>query len=289
VPPDVRRELAALALLRGHEAGRHVGLAVDALGVEAVAERVLHVDEDRVVLRRPAAAGLRAVVVRPHDLVEERPAPEERVEHDLRVVHLAVVEVQVERAGGIQQAPCLDEARLEEVPVVGERVVEAVQHALHGVVAAAVEAEARTGRADRLGGGGARGREGGRRRRGVGTDDGSGRRGIGPGGVGRGGRSRGLGRGIRIRIGRARHREVLPLLGAAGVERRIQVDELEGAVGERADGLQVLRVDHEVGAVGGPRGQGHAPEVNGPPLARPAAGRAVDHPERTRSSRGRRS
>jgi hypothetical protein len=54
------------------------------------------------VLRRPLAGCACAVVVGPDDLVEEALAAEQRVERDLRVVGLAEVEVQVERALGIQ-------------------------------------------------------------------------------------------------------------------------------------------------------------------------------------------
>src|SRR5262245_24132379 len=71
VPPNRGWQLPSSRLVRRDEAGRHVRLAVDGLRIEVVALRVLDVDEDRVVLRRPAAAGARAVVVRPDDLVEE--------------------------------------------------------------------------------------------------------------------------------------------------------------------------------------------------------------------------
>ena len=66
--------------------------------VEEVGLRILDVDEDRVVLRRPAALGARAVVVGPDDLVEEALAAEDLVEEHLGVVRLARVEMQVERA-----------------------------------------------------------------------------------------------------------------------------------------------------------------------------------------------
>ena len=80
------------------EPRRHVRLAVDRLGVEVVALRILDVDEDRVVLRRPAPLRARAVVVGPDDLVQEALAAEDLVEQHLAVVHLAVVDVEVERA-----------------------------------------------------------------------------------------------------------------------------------------------------------------------------------------------
>ncbi len=68
------------------------------------------------MLRRPAPRGAGAVVVRPDDLVEEVFATEERVQRHLRVVGLAVVEVQVEGALRIQQPPGLLEPRLEKSP-----------------------------------------------------------------------------------------------------------------------------------------------------------------------------
>src|SRR5690606_38095734 len=84
---------------------------------------VLHVDEDRVMLARPAPARLAAVVVGPDDLVEKALAAEERVEENLGVVRLAIVEMQIERAVVGEQPPRLLEARLEELPVVLEAVV----------------------------------------------------------------------------------------------------------------------------------------------------------------------
>ena len=102
--------------------GRHVRLAVDGLGVEVVAARLADVDEDRVVLGRPAGARLGAVVVGPDDLVEEALAAEELVEQQLAVVRLAVVDVEVQRAVGREQAADLAQARLEEREVVVERV-----------------------------------------------------------------------------------------------------------------------------------------------------------------------
>ena len=105
------------------EPGRHVRLAVDGLGVEAVRARVLDVDEDRVVLRRPAALRARAVVVGPDDLVQEAVAAEDLVEQHLAVVRLARVEVHVERAVLPQQPPRLAQPRLEEAEVVVVAVV----------------------------------------------------------------------------------------------------------------------------------------------------------------------
>ena len=114
--------LAALALLGRDEARGHVGLAVDRVGVEQVAAGLLDVDEDRVVLGRPAVARLAAVVVGPDQLVEEALAAEQLVEQQLAVVRLAVVDVEVQRALGREQPAHLAQARLEEAEVVVERV-----------------------------------------------------------------------------------------------------------------------------------------------------------------------
>ncbi len=114
-------------LLGGDKTRGHVRLAVDLGGIEVVRLRVFHIDKDVVVLGRPAALGPCPVVVGPDDLVQERLAAEDRIEHDLGVVHLAVVEVHVQRAIVGQQPPGLTQARLQERPVVIERVVVAVQ------------------------------------------------------------------------------------------------------------------------------------------------------------------
>ena len=172
-------------LLGRDEAGRHVRLALDRVAVEEVARRVLDVDEDRVVLLRPAALRLAAVVVGPDQLVEEALAAEHLVEQQLDVVRLAVVEVQVQRAGGVQHAAQLAQPRLEEAEVVVERVAVGGRLEQRGGVAAAAEA----------------------------------------GAVAVGGRDRGQ-RAARLR--------------AAGVERRVGVDQLHAAVLELAQQRQVV-------------------------------------------------
>src|SRR4051794_3979738 len=139
VPPRVGRALAAGALLRRDEARGHVRLPVDLGVVEVVLRRVADVDEDRVVLRRPAPPRAPAVVVGPHDLVEEAGPAEQPVERDLDVVRLARVEVDVERAVRGEEAPRLGELGHEERGVVVEGVVE-LQGALRfGLVAPAGE------------------------------------------------------------------------------------------------------------------------------------------------------
>ena len=76
------------------------------------------------MLGGPPARGAPAVVVGPDDLVEEAVAPEDAVEQHLAVVHLAVVDVEVEGAVGGEDAVGLAQPRLEEGEVVVEGIVE---------------------------------------------------------------------------------------------------------------------------------------------------------------------
>ena len=71
VPPGVGGQLAARRLLRPHQTGRHVGNALDRLGVEHVGRRVPGVEQDVVVLGRPSVLRAAAVVVGPDHLVEK--------------------------------------------------------------------------------------------------------------------------------------------------------------------------------------------------------------------------
>ena len=167
---------------RSDEPGRHVRLAVDRLGVEEVRLRILDVDEDRVVLGRPAALGARAVVVGPDDLVQEALAAEDLVEEHLAVVRLARVDVDVQRPVLREHPPRLAQPRLEKAEVVVEAVGVGAAARRPAPVAPAAE----------------------------------------PGAV-------------AVGIGLDRERE--PALLLAGVERRIDVDQREGAVRQprRAD------------------------------------------------------
>src|SRR5436190_19799472 len=139
VPPDVRRQLPARRLFRRHEPRRHVRLAVDRSRVEEVTISILDVHEDGVVLRRPAPASSRAVVVCPDDLVQEAIAAEDLVEQHLAVVGLAEIEVEVERSAVGEQPVRLTQARLEERDVVVEAVRERARRELRRSVAPAVE------------------------------------------------------------------------------------------------------------------------------------------------------
>ena len=91
------------------------------------------------MLGGPAVLGPRAVVVGPDDLVQEALPAEDGVQHHLGVVHLPVVQVQVQGAVVGEQPPCLDQSRFQEGPVVAESVVVLVQGALDRVVGPAFE------------------------------------------------------------------------------------------------------------------------------------------------------
>ncbi len=65
VPPGVGGSLAARGLLRADQPRGHVRHAIDVVVVEDVAVRVLDVDEDVVVLGRPAALRTRRRSRRP--------------------------------------------------------------------------------------------------------------------------------------------------------------------------------------------------------------------------------
>ena len=142
VPPGVRGQLAARRLLRPRQPGRHVGDALHLVRVEEVPPRLLRVEQDGVVFGRPAVARTPPVVVGPHDLVEEALPPEHPVQQQLRVVDLAVVEVQVQGAARLQQPSRLRQERFEEGEVVVEGVVEGARAEALRLVAPAAEARA---------------------------------------------------------------------------------------------------------------------------------------------------
>src|SRR5579884_402033 len=194
VKPDVGRALSARGLLGADEARGHVRLSLDRVGVEVMAAGRPDVDEDRVVLGRPAPARLGSVVVGPDQLVEERVATEHLVQQELAVVRLAVVDVEVERAVRREQPPRGDQPRLEKREVVREAVV--VAEAAHGPRAVATAAES----------------DSAPRPPAVVLLDG----------------------------------ERAPRLRSARVERRIEIDEVEGAPGKRFEHRQVVGEQHQV-------------------------------------------
>src|SRR5208283_4571311 len=106
-----------------------------------VGPRCADVDEDRVVLGGPAAAWLRAVVIGPHDLVEECVTAEDLVEQQLAVVSFPVVDVEVQGPVWGEQLPGGEHARLQERQVVAEAVLEAEALQQRRAVASASEAD----------------------------------------------------------------------------------------------------------------------------------------------------
>ena len=210
MPPDIRRQLAERSLLGRDEPWSHVRFAIHGCRIEVVAPRILDVHENRVVLRRPAILRFGSVVVCPDDLVEKTFPAEERVEQHFRVVRLAVVEVQVEGAVVGEQAPRLGQPRFEKAPVVVEAVVVTHQVAANALVQLPLEsADLRS------------------RRRGHGCGARSQHR------IGR--------RNIHSHIGRR-----LAALRPARIERGIEVDDRERAVGELGDHVEVVTPDDAV-------------------------------------------
>src|SRR5262249_35696428 len=108
------RGFPARGFLSAHQPWGHVGNSIDFVEAEGVAIRILRVPEDVVVLGRPSLRRARTVVVGPDDLVDERPATEDAVEHHLAVVHLAAVEMKEKTPGGFQDSVSLEQSRLEK-------------------------------------------------------------------------------------------------------------------------------------------------------------------------------
>src|SRR5205085_9509344 len=111
-------------------------------GVEVVAPWIFDVHENRVVLSGPAPFRPRAVVVGPHDLVQEAVAPEDFVQRDLDVVRLPGIEMDVQRSALREQLARLAQEGLEPADVVIEGVDERRLAHLLRAVAAALEAGA---------------------------------------------------------------------------------------------------------------------------------------------------
>ena len=63
------------------------------------------------MLGRPFGFGLSAIVISPDDLVDETLAPEDPVQPDLAIMHLAVVDVEIQAAAWFQQPVSLFQAR----------------------------------------------------------------------------------------------------------------------------------------------------------------------------------
>ncbi len=70
------------------------------------------------MLGRPAVFRPAAVVIRPDDLVQEALPPEDGIQQDFAVMHLAVVNVEIQAARWFEQTVRLAEARFEEGQVI---------------------------------------------------------------------------------------------------------------------------------------------------------------------------
>src|SRR5581483_12033569 len=113
-----RRELPAGRFLRSDKARRHVGDPLDCLGVEVVFLGILDKHQDIVVLWRPFRLRARAVVIGPNDFVQEAVAPEDRVQKYLAVVHLSVIDVEVQGARSLEDSLKFSEPRLQKIEVI---------------------------------------------------------------------------------------------------------------------------------------------------------------------------
>src|SRR5512133_2465947 len=100
---------------------------------------VFDIQQDVVMLGRPAVLGTAAVVIRPDDHVQKAIPPENGVKQDLTVMHLAVINVEVQAAGRFEQAVSLIKAWFEERQVVVKDIGIAFGADLDGLVAPAAE------------------------------------------------------------------------------------------------------------------------------------------------------
>ena len=141
--PHVGRPLAPGRLLGGDQTRSHVGLPLHRVGVVVVGAGCAYIDEDRVVLGRPAPPRLGAVVVGPDQLVQEGVPTEDLVQQQLAVMSLAVVDVEVQRSVRGQQLPATGQSRLQEGQVVRELVVIAEALQQTGAVPAPTKADPR--------------------------------------------------------------------------------------------------------------------------------------------------
>src|SRR3990172_19752 len=98
VPPSISRQLAASGFFFANQAGSHIGNALYIVNVERVMLVILHVEQDIVVLCRPAVFGATTVVISPDDFVEEIVALEDLIQQDLAIMDFAVVHMKIEAA-----------------------------------------------------------------------------------------------------------------------------------------------------------------------------------------------
>ncbi len=142
VPPGIRRQLAERGFGLTHQAGRHVRNAVDGILVEGVVFGIFDIQQDVVMLGRPAVFRPAAVVIRPDDLVQEALPPEDGIQQDFAVMHLAVVNVEIQAARWFEQTVRLAEARFEEGQVIVKDIGIPFRADLDGLIAPSAEAGA---------------------------------------------------------------------------------------------------------------------------------------------------
>ena len=140
VPPHVRRQFSAGRFFRRDQTGSHIRLPVNFFCIEVIRGAILHIDQDVVVFGRPPALGTGAVVVRPNDFIEETIPAKDHVAHDLRVVHLAVIQVQIQSPVLGEEIACRLQPGKQERPVILEGVVVTGQRLYVAGVALAFEA-----------------------------------------------------------------------------------------------------------------------------------------------------
>ena len=98
MPPHIRRELTARSLLLSHQTGSHIGFTINLRSIEVIAAVILRVHQNIVVLRRPAARRLRTVVISPNQLINEVLTTKNHVAHNLHIMNLTPIQVQVQGA-----------------------------------------------------------------------------------------------------------------------------------------------------------------------------------------------
>ena len=140
MPPGIGRGFAQRRLFRPHQAGRHVGNALDGIIIKRVGLRVPGVPEDIIVLGGPLRFCARAIIVGPDDLIKEALPSEDLIEQHLAVMHFAVIDVKVQAAVGLEQAISLAQARFDKGNKVIENVAVGLRTHLHCCIAVAGKA-----------------------------------------------------------------------------------------------------------------------------------------------------
>jgi hypothetical protein len=101
---------------------------------------VFGIPQDVVVLGRPFFGRTPAVIVGPDDLVEKALPAEDLIQHDLAVMHLAVIDVEVQAAVRLEHPVSLLHARGEEGQEIVKVIGVTLRTELDRLVALALEA-----------------------------------------------------------------------------------------------------------------------------------------------------